>query len=75
MKTSAKNLCVFCPTPVHHMSVLHVLVHEMQLEFLWGNGALFSKCKYRGMVGELGRTLKNCGDLRGSAGICGEPTL
>ena len=69
MKTPAKKLCMFCPTRVHHMSVLHVLVHEMQLEALWGNRAFFLKCNYRG---NRGITWENSEELQRSAWICGE---
>ena len=69
MKTSAKKLCVFCLTSVHHMSVLHVLVHEMQLEALWGNRVFLLKCNYRG---NRGRTWENSEELWGSAGIGGD---
>ena len=51
------------------MSVLHVLVHEMQLEALWGNRAFFLKCNYRG---NRGRTWENSEELQRSAWIGGE---
>ena len=69
MTTPAKNSCAFCPTPAHHMSVLHVLVHKMQLEALWGNRAFFLKCNYRG---NRGRTWENSEELQRSAWICGD---
>ena len=50
------------------MSVLHVLVREMQLEALWGNRAL--KMQLQGEswenLGELGRAAEICVDLWGS---------
>ena len=69
MTTPAKNSCAFCPTRAHHMSVLHVLVHEMQLEALWGNRAFFLKCNYRG---NRGRTWENSEELQRSAWNCGD---
>ena len=69
MKTPAKKSCAFCPTPAHHTSVLHVLVHEMQLEALWGNRAFFLKCNYRG---NRGITWENSEELQRSAWICGD---
>ena len=69
MKTPAKKSCAFCPTPVHHMSVLHVLAHEMQLEALWGNRAVLLKCNYGEScdnLGELGRAAEICVDLWGA---------
>ena len=51
------------------MSVLHVLVHEMQLEALWGNRAFFLKCNYRG---NRGITWENSEELQRSAWICGD---
>ena len=69
MTTPAKNSCTFCPTPAHHTSVLHVLVHEMQLEALWGNRAFFLKCNYRG---NRGITWENSEELQRSAWICGD---
>ena len=69
LTTPAKNSYTFCPTPAHHTSVLHVLVHEMQLEAFLGNREFFLKCNYRG---NRGRTWENSGELRRSAGICGE---
>ena len=79
MTTSAKNSCAFCPTPAHYTSVLHILVHEMQLEALWGNRAFFLKMQLQGEswdnLGELGRAAEICVDLWGSVGSCGEPVL
>ena len=69
MTTPAKNSCAFCPTPAHDTSVLHVLVHEMQLEALWGNRAFFLKCNYRG---NRGITWENSEELQRSAWICGD---
>ena len=69
MTTPAKNSCAFCPTPAHHTSVLHVLVHEMQLEALWGNRALFLKMQ---LQGESRQNLENSEELQRSAWICGE---
>ena len=69
MTTPAKNSCAFCPTPAHHTSVLHVLVHKMQLEALCGNRAFFLKCNYRG---NRGRTWENSEELQRSAWICGD---
>ena len=69
MKTPAKKSCAFCPTLVHHMSVLHILLHEMQLEALWGNRAFFLKCSYRG---NRGRTWENSEELQRSAWIGGD---
>ena len=69
MTTPAKNSCAFCPTPAHHTSVLHVLVHKMQLEALCGNRAFLLKCNYRG---NRGITWENSEELQRSAGICGE---
>ena len=69
MTTPAKTSCAFCPTPADHTSVLHVLVHEMQLEALWGNRAFFFKCNYRG---NRGRTWESSEELQRSAWVCGE---
>ena len=69
MATPARNSCAFCLTPAHHTSVLHILVHEMQLEALWGNRAFFLKCNYRG---NRGITWENSEELQRSAWICGE---
>ena len=69
MKTPAKKSCVFCLTPVHHMSVLRVLVREMQLEAFWGNWAPFLKCNYRG---NRGRPWENSDKLQRYAWICGD---
>ena len=70
MKTPAKNSCAFCLTPAHHTSVLHILVHEMQLEALWGNRAFFLKMQLQGdswaNLGELGRAAEICVDLWGA---------
>ena len=67
MKTPAKKSCAFCPTPTHHTSVLHLWVHEMQLEALWGNRATVFKCNYRV---NRGRTRENSEELQRSAWIC-----
>ena len=69
MTTPAKNSCAFCPTPAHHTSVLHFLVHKMQLEALCGNRAFLLKCNYSG---NRGRPWENSEELRRSVGICGE---
>jgi len=69
MTTPAKNACPFCLTPAHYTSVLHVLVHEMQLEALSGNRALFLDCNYRG---SRGTTWENSEELQRSAWICGD---
>ena len=50
----------FLGTPVHHVSVRHVLSHEMQLEASWGSHAPVLECNYKG---NRGRTRKNCGNL------------
>ena len=69
MKTPAKKSCVLFPTQVHHISVLHVLVHEMQLEALCGNRTFSLKCNYRG---NRGRTWEHSEELQRSAWICGD---
>ena len=69
MTTLAKNSCAFCPTPAHHTSVLHLLVHKMQLEALWGNRAFFLQCNYKG---NRGRSRENSEELQRSPCICGE---
>ena len=56
---SARNSCTFCLTPVHHMSVLHFLVHEMQEEALWGNWAFSENATTGRIVGELERIRKS----------------
>ena len=43
---------------------MHFGVHEMQLEGLWGNGAFFLKCNYRG---NRGRAWENSEELQRSA--------
>ena len=72
MTTPAKNSCAFCLTPAHHTSVLHILVHEMQLEALWGNRAFFLKMQLQGESsekwGKVGRAAEICVDLWGAVG-------
>ena len=70
MTTPAKNSSAFCSPPAHYTSVLHVLVHEMQLEALWGNRAFFLKMQLQGAswdnLGAFGRAAEICVDLWGS---------
>ena len=64
MKTPGKKSCAFCPMPVHHMSVSHVLIHKMKLEALWANGTLSLKCNYPWEnFGEIERAAEICVDL------------
>ena len=63
METPAQKSCVLFWMSVHYISVVHGLVHNMQLRTIWGHRAPFWKCNSKGIVGELGRAAGICGEL------------